>query len=59
MEEAFPANKLLASATIDRLRHHAYCLRMEAVDSGRDPKVPPPPVMVQKVVVNGSQNYHA
>ena len=25
-DQAFPANRLLASATLDRLRHNAYCL---------------------------------
>jgi DNA replication protein DnaC len=50
-DQAFLANRLLASATIDRLRHNAYCLRLEA-PSGRDPKVPPPPI-AQKMVVNG------
>jgi len=41
-DQAFPANKLLASATIDRLRHNAYCLELEREDSVREPKVPPP-----------------
>ncbi|WP_305729957.1 ATP-binding protein [Variovorax sp. dw_308] len=27
--QAFPANKLLASATLDRMRHNAYCLVLE------------------------------
>lgn len=29
-DQAFPANKLLASATLDRLRHNAYCLCLTA-----------------------------
>lgn len=41
-DHAFPANKLLASATIDRLRHNSYCLELERDFSMRDPKVPPP-----------------
>jgi len=38
---AFPNNRLLAAATIDRLRHNAYCLVIEG-KSNRDPKVAPP-----------------
>ena len=38
--EAFAVNRLLASATIDRLRHNAYCLELDGV-SYRDPQVPP------------------
>lgn len=38
-EQAFAAtNRLLASATIDRLRHNAYCLELDGL-SYRDPKV--------------------
>ena len=40
-DQAFPANKLIASATIDRLRHNAYCLELDRHYSGRDPKVAP------------------
>ena len=39
-DQAFVANRLLASATLDRLRHNAYCLELEG-PSYRDPKVPP------------------
>jgi DNA replication protein DnaC len=28
-DQAFPANKLLASATLDRMRHNAYCLVLD------------------------------
>jgi DNA replication protein DnaC len=35
--DAFPNNRLLAAATIDRLRHNAYCLVIEG-KSNRDPK---------------------
>ena len=38
--EAFATNRLLASATIDRLRHNAYCLELDGL-SYRDPQVPP------------------
>jgi len=39
-DQAFVTNQLLASATLDRLRHNAYCLELEG-PSFRDPKVPP------------------
>ncbi|MPZ47443.1 MAG: ATP-binding protein, partial [Betaproteobacteria bacterium] len=39
-DQAFPANRLLASATLDRLRHNAYCLVLDG-QSYRAPKSPP------------------
>ena len=39
-DQAFATNRLLASATLDRLRHNAYCLELQG-RSYRDPKVPP------------------
>ena len=36
-EQAFPANGLLASASLDRLRHNAYCLVLDG-QSYRAPK---------------------
>jgi DNA replication protein DnaC len=36
-DQAFPANRLLASATLDRLRHKAYCLVLDGT-SYRAPK---------------------
>lgn len=39
-DQAFATNRLLASATLDRLRHNAYCLELDG-PSYRDPKVPP------------------
>ena len=39
-DQAFAANKLLASASLDRLRHNAYCLELDG-PSYRDPKVAP------------------
>jgi DNA replication protein DnaC len=41
-DQAFATNQLLASATLDRLRHNAYCLELDG-PSYRDPKVPPAP----------------
>jgi hypothetical protein len=41
-DQAFVTNRLLASATLDRLRHNAYCLELDG-PSYRDPKVPPAP----------------
>lgn len=39
-DQAFTTNRLLASATIDRLRHNAYCIELDG-PSYRDPKVAP------------------
>jgi DNA replication protein DnaC len=39
-DQAFPSNRLLASATLDRLRHNAYCLVLDG-SSYRSPKQPP------------------
>lgn len=39
-DQAFPANRLLASATLDRLRHNAYCLTLDG-QSFRAPRVLP------------------
>ena len=39
-DQAFATNRLLASATLDRLRHNAYCLELDG-PSYRDPKVGP------------------
>ena len=39
-DQAFPSNPLLAAASLDRLRHNAYCLVLEG-QSYRTPKVAP------------------
>lgn len=39
-DQAFPGNRLLAAATIDRLRHNAYCLTLDGT-SYRSPKQGP------------------
>jgi len=39
-DQAFPANRLLASATLDRLRHNAYCLTLDGA-SYRAPRQTP------------------
>lgn len=39
-DQAFPANRLLASATLDRLRHNSYCLVLDG-QSFRAPKLAP------------------
>lgn len=41
-DHAFATNRLLASATLDRLRHNSYCLELDG-PSYRDPKVGPTP----------------
>jgi DNA replication protein DnaC len=33
-DQAFPANRLLASASLDRLRHNAYCLVLDGQSYG-------------------------
>ena len=37
-DQAFPANRLLASATLDRLRHNAYCIVLDG-QSYREPNM--------------------
>jgi len=39
-DQAFPTNRLLAAATLDRLRHNAYCLTLDG-QSFRAPKLAP------------------
>jgi DNA replication protein DnaC len=39
-DQAFTANRLLAAATLDRLRHNAYCLTLDGA-SYREPKLAP------------------
>lgn len=55
-DEAFPNNRLLASATIDRLRHNAYCIELEG-PSNRNPKVAPP--ANKSRLANGSKTAHS
>lgn len=55
-DEAFPNNRLLASATIDRLRHNAYCIELEG-PSNRNPKVAPPPP--KSKLANGQKSAHS
>ena len=53
--EAFAVNRLLASATIDRLRHNAYCLELDGL-SYRYPQVPPASKKTtQKPTVNAAK----
>jgi DNA replication protein DnaC len=54
--DAFPNNRLLAAATIDRLRHNAYCLVIEG-KSNRDPKVAPPGM--KSAVANSQKSAHS
>jgi DNA replication protein DnaC len=56
-DQAFPGNKLLGSATLDRLRHNAYCLVLIG-ESYRMPQVAPP-APSRKAVANSGQNNHA
>ena len=51
-DQAFPANRLLASATLDRLRHNAYCLVLDG-ESFRSPRLAP--TASRAKVANGSK----
>jgi DNA replication protein DnaC len=55
-DQAFPANRLLASATLDRLRHNAYCLVLDG-NSYRAPKLAP--ATTKSRVANNSKTTHA
>jgi DNA replication protein DnaC len=55
-DQAFPANRLLASATLDRLRHNAYCLVLDG-ESFRTPKLAP--AATRSRVANGAKNPQA
>jgi DNA replication protein DnaC len=55
-DQAFPANRLLASATLDRLRHNAYCLVLDG-ESFRAPRLAP--AASRPKVANGAKNPQA
>ena len=55
-DQAFPNNRLLASATVDRLRHNAYCIELEG-PSARSPKVAPP--LSKSKLANGQKPAHS
>jgi DNA replication protein DnaC len=55
-DQAFPANRLLASATLDRLRHNAYCLVLDGA-SYRAPKLSP--AATRSAVAKGSKTTHS
>jgi DNA replication protein DnaC len=55
-DQAFPNNRLLASATVDRLRHNAYCIELDG-QSGRTPKVAPNPTKSR--LANNSKSDHS
>jgi hypothetical protein len=55
-DQAFPANRQLASATLDRLRHNAYCLVLDG-QSYRAPKLPP--AMSKAKIANTSKTTHS
>ena len=54
-DQAFPANRLLASATLDRLRHNAYCLVLDGT-SYRAPK--PLPGTTKSRLANTTKSSH-
>ena len=53
-DQAFPANRLLASATLDRLRHNAYCLVLDG-QSYRAPKLAPTAGRSKAAPINGAK----
>jgi DNA replication protein DnaC len=55
-DQAFPANRLLASATLDRLRHNAYCLVLDG-ESFRAPRLAPG--ASRGKLANGAKNTQA
>lgn len=55
-DQAFPGNPLLASATLDRLRHNAYCLVLDGT-SYRTPKLAPQ--AAKSRVANNSKTTHS
>lgn len=55
-DQAFPANRLLASATLDRLRHNAYCLVLDGA-SYRAPKLSP--AATKSAVAKGTKITHS
>ncbi len=55
-DQAFPANRLLALATLDRLRHNAYCLVLDG-QSYRAPKLAP--ANTRSRVANSSKTTHS
>jgi DNA replication protein DnaC len=55
-DQAFPSNRLLASATLDRLRHNAYCLVLDG-QSYRMPRIAP--AAQKSKVANGSKTEHS
>ena len=55
-DQAFPANRLLASATLDRLRHNAYCLELDGT-SYRAPKQLP--ATNKSRLANASKSTHS
>ena len=59
-DQAFPANRLLASATLDRLRHNAYYLVLDG-DSFRAPRLAPAAARAAAgaKVANGTRNPQA
>ena len=56
-DQAFPANRLLASATLDRLRHNAYCMVLDG-QSYRAPKLSPVPAKVRPAVAATQKTSH-
>jgi DNA replication protein DnaC/transposase len=56
-DQAFPANRLLASATLDRLRHNAYCMVLDG-QSYRAPRMGPAAAKARSAVANATKPSH-
>ncbi|OYW21117.1 MAG: ATP-binding protein [Burkholderiales bacterium 12-64-5] len=57
-DQAFPANRLLASATLDRLRHNAYCLVLDG-QSYRSPRLAPTTTKPARSVATAAKPGHS
>jgi DNA replication protein DnaC len=55
-DQAFPANRLLASATLDRMRHNAYCLVLDG-QSYRSPRQVTSPTRTK--LANDAKSHHS
>ena len=56
-DQAYATNRLLASATLDRLRHNACCMELDG-PSYRDPKAPPTGKKATQKATQTRQNSH-
>ncbi|MGE0313398.1 MAG: IS21-like element helper ATPase IstB [Lautropia sp.] len=55
-DQAFPNNRLLASATLDRLRHNAYCLTLEGASFRAPRQIPKPAQAARQGLAKAPRN---